>query len=245
MEKIMGVQLKDASFEISVHVATALALCFILRRELWLMLRSINPVHGSTSRAALGKDERTRGRLLILAVIVGSIPAAVIGITLSDRIEAAFHSVTLTLLMLPATGIFLVLTRWAKDRTLEVSGFRALIVGIAQAIAVLPGVSRSGLTVGSGLFLGITKVDAVRFSFLLSIPAIGGGAVLKLIKGSGAGSGMAGVGGENLAIAGVVAFFAALLGAKALLGVVKRGKLQYFGYYCIAVGVLGLLLLPR
>ena len=248
-EKILGVELRDVSFEITVHVATAAALCLVLRREIWLMLRSIQTggLKGGDTQAkgvrlGMSDQERRRGRLLILAVIIGSVPAVLVGVAASDQIEAAFHGVTLTLAMLPVTGIFLILTRWARDRDRDVRGLRALIVGVAQAIAILPGISRSGLTVGTGLFLGVTKEEAVKFSFLLSIPAIGGGAVLKLFKGSG---GVPSVGAQNLAIAAVVAFFSALLAARVLLRVVKRGKLEYFGYYCVLVGVLGLLLLVR
>lgn len=249
-EKIMGVHLKDVSFEVSVHVATALALCFVLRREIWLMLRSILPArvsrggspHVGGPQAGISPDEKRKGRFLILAVIVGSVPAALVGLAFSDQIEAAFHGMRLTLAMLPVTGIFLILTRWARDKSRNVSQLRALVVGVAQAIAILPGISRSGLTVGTGLFLGITKDEAVKFSFLLSIPAIGGAALLKLVKGPGPG---AGVGAQNLAIAAVVAFFSALVGAKILLGVVRRGKLECFGYYCVVVGALGLLLLAR
>lgn len=263
-EKLLGVDLKDVSFEISVHVATALALCFVLRRELWLMLRSILPnglaepkgaqvgktqVEGSRvkdlQRRVLAGEKR-KGRLIILAVIIGSIPAALLGVGAQSQIEATFHGARLTLTMLPITGVFLILTKWAKDKGRSPSALRALVVGVAQAIAILPGISRSGLTVGTGLLLGITKEEAVKFSFLLSIPAIGGAAVLKLLKGSGGVSGPgASIGAQNLAIAAVVAFFSALVAAKALLGVVRRGKLDYFGYYCLVVGLLGLLLLTH
>lgn len=216
-------------------------------------------------------DETRKGRLLLFAVIVGSVPAALAGFALSDKIESIFHGVGLTLAMLPLTGAFLIATRWAKDRNRPVSLARGLIVGIGQAIAILPGISRSGMTIGSGLLLGVAKEEAVKFSFLLSIPAIGGAALLKLLKGSesqisagslktAALSGAAGlqnvsavagvhsvgaVGAQNLAIAGIVAFFSAILAAKLLFGVVRRGKLEYFGYYCLAIGLLGLILLGR
>jgi undecaprenyl-diphosphatase len=127
------------------------------------------------------------------------------------------------------------------------------VIGIAQAIAIIPGISRSGLTVGAALLLGVKKDEAVRFSFLLSLPAILGGAVLKLAKagvesapGAGAVTGAApaavssaalpGVSGPSLVVGTLVAFLFALIAAKALLGVVRRGKLEYFGYYCILVG---------
>lgn len=272
VEKLMGVELKDVSFEISVHVATALALCVVLRREIWLMLRSLLPTRKSKaggsgegrpqvgiSQTEVLHGEKQKGRLLILAIIAGSIPAALVGLALSDQIEAVFHGVTLTVAMLPLTGVFLILTRWAKDRGRGVGVARGFIIGIAQAIAILPGISRSGMTVGSGLLLGIAKEDAVKFSFLLSIPAIGGAALFKLVKGFDAGAGagvgvsgigvpgvgLPGIGAQNLAIASVVAFISALAAARLLLGVVRRGKLVYFGYYCLGIGVLGLFLLAR
>lgn len=248
VEKLLGLRLTDLSFEIAMHVATAAAICFFLRGELTSIFRGLLP------RAAAGPagddGTRRRGRALLLALVVGTVPAVVLGFVAYDAIERAFHCVGLTVAMLPVTGVFLVSTRWARDRGLSVSPLLALVIGVAQAVAIIPGISRSGLTVGAALLLGVKKEEAVRFSFLLSLPAILGGAVLKLAKAAGESAPASGaaaaaapsaavshVGTPALLIASAVAFLFALLAARTLLGVVRKGKLEYFGYYCILVGV--------
>jgi undecaprenyl-diphosphatase len=231
-EKALGLELSDLSLEISVHVATALGLCFVLRSELVTMVRSIVPAGLSTERKKLGRS-------LILNVVVGSVPAALVGLLASHQIRAVFHSPTLTFAMLPVTGAFLLTTRWSRDKGLGLSPPVALLVGAAQAVAILPGISRSGLTICTALLLGVRREEAVKFSFLLSLPAILGGAVLEFAGGGRAGSA---VGTEALAIGSLVAFGSAIFAASILLRLVRRGKLEYFGYYCLAVGATGLLL---
>lgn len=231
-EKALGLELSDLSFEISVHVATALGLCLVLRNELGVMVRSI-------AQSGLAPEAKRRGRSLILYVLIGSIPAAVVGVFLSKQVQAVFHSATLTFAMLPLTGVFLLVTRWAREKKLALSPGLALLVGIAQAVAVLPGISRSGVTIGAALLLGVNREEAVKFSFLLSLPAIVGGALLEFSRSLDAEST---VGADSLAIGSVVAFACAVFAAGALLRLVKRGKLEYFGYYCLVVGVVGLIL---
>ena len=244
-EKLLGLRLTDLSFEIAVHVATAVAVCFFLRSELASMLRALVPWGAGVGDAAT----RGRGRRLLLALVVGTVPAVVFGLVAYDAIESVFHCVGLTVAMLPVTGVFLVSTRLAKDKGLEVSPLLALVVGVAQAAAIVPGLSRSGLTVGTALLLGVKKDEAVKFSFLLSLPAILGGAVLRLAKAGGgsapdAAAALAAapqaashVSTPALVVGSAVAFVFALVAARTLLGVVRRGKLEYFGYYCILVGV--------
>jgi undecaprenyl-diphosphatase len=231
-EKALGLDLSDLSFEISVHVATALGLCLILRNELGIMARSLLPF-------GLSPETKKRGRSLLLNVLVGSIPAVIVGVLASDQIKAVFHGPTLTFAMLPVTGAFLLLTKWSREKALELGPGLAFLVGAAQAIAILPGISRSGLTIGAALLLGVRKEEAVKFSFLLSLPAIAGGAVLEFSQGLPAESTL---GLDVLAIGSVTAFACAIFAAKVLLRIVRRGKLEYFGYYCLLLGTLGLFL---
>jgi undecaprenyl-diphosphatase len=187
--------------------------------------------------------------------VIGTVPAVVVGLVAYDAIERVFHTISLTAAMLPVTGVFLLFTRLARDKGLRVSPLLALAIGAAQAVAIIPGVSRSGMTVGTALLLGVRKDEAVKFSFLLSLPAILGGAVLELAKAgagpaSDAASGLAStpsvtasnVSATALVIGSVTAFAFALLAARTLLGVVRKGKLEYFGYYCILAGVAFLIL---
>ncbi len=247
VERLLGLRLTDLSFEIAVHVATAAAVCFFLRSELASMLGALTPRAAAAASADAG--ERGRGRALLIALVIGTVPAVVVGLVAYDAIEKVFHTVGLTAAMLPVTGVFLLFTRLSRDRGLGVSPLLALLIGAAQAVAIVPGVSRSGLTVGTALLLGVKKDEAVKFSFLLSLPAILGGAVLKLAKAAGpasdAASGLAAapsaavshVGAPALVVGAAAAFAFALLAAKTLLGVVRKGKLEYFGYYCILAGV--------
>ncbi|MBN1503805.1 MAG: undecaprenyl-diphosphate phosphatase [Candidatus Eisenbacteria bacterium] len=250
-ETLLGLRLTDLSFEIAVHVATAAAVCFYLRAELVSMLRALVP-WGAASSSEQGV--RDRGRTLLIAVVVGTLPAVVVGLVAYDAVERVFHSVGLTVAALPLTGVFLLSTKLARDRRLGVSPVLALVVGLAQAVAIIPGISRSGMTVGAALLLGMKKDDAVKFSFLLSLPAILGGAVLKLAKDAGESAAAASSAGAvdlasptpaaashlsttALLVGSAVAFVFALIAARTLLGVVRRGKLEYFGYYCILAGV--------
>ncbi len=232
----MGVGLDDISFEIAVHVATALALCVVLRKELKTILLALLPV--GIFSDSVGAETKARGRVLLVAVVVGTIPAVLAGLAFTGPLEAVFHDVRLTLAMLPATGVFLIATRMARDRTRSVSLLIALAVGTAQAVAILPGISRSGLTIGAALFLGVKKEEAVKFSFLLSLPAILGGALLHLVQAGGA---EAGPSAGAILVGSAAAFVCALGAASLLLGLVRRGKLEYFGYYCVCVGAVGLL----
>jgi undecaprenyl-diphosphatase len=253
VEKLLGLRLTDLSFEIAVHVATAAAVCFFLRAELASMLRALTPRAAGLAPADSGG--RGRGRALLIAVVIGTVPAVVVGLVAYDAIERVFHTISLTAAMLPVTGVFLLFTRLARDKGLRVSPLLALAIGAAQAVAIIPGVSRSGMTVGTALLLGVRKDEAVKFSFLLSLPAILGGVVLELAKAgagpaSDAASGLAStpsvtasnVSATALVIGSVTAFAFALLAARTLLGVVRKGKVEYFGYYCILAGVAFLIL---
>jgi undecaprenyl-diphosphatase len=266
---MLGLRLTDLSFEIGVHVATAAGICLFLREELVAILSSIIPGRTRSGASSIGgppggdtHNERAsegtaagtkrRGRALLLALVIGTVPAALAGLVAYDQIERVFHSVRLTVMMLPVTGLFLMSTRWAKDKELGVSPLLALLIGAAQAVAIIPGLSRSGLTIGAAVLLGVKKEEAVKFSFLLSLPAILGGAVLKLVKaGTQAGAAapsvgfpsvgsLSGVPPATLAVGLAVSFFFAVIGAKTLLRVVRKGKLEYFGYYCVLAGVAGL-----
>jgi len=161
----------------------------------------------------------------------------------SGEIEALFRNIKFVSIMLVITGCWLFLGNfflrlWEKKRSfVEKPNMRdAILIGIAQAVSLLPGISRSGATICSGLMLKIKKEEAFRFSFLLSIPAITGALLYKLKDFS-----MMDYSGKDLftyAIGATIAFFVGLLSLKFLLTIIRKQKLYIFGVYCIIVGVM-------
>ncbi|MFH0778230.1 MAG: undecaprenyl-diphosphate phosphatase [Candidatus Eisenbacteria bacterium] len=233
VERLMRLRLDSVSLEVWLHVGTALGLCFVMRRELLTIVHVFLPAGGR-------QEKRREGRELLAALVVGTLPAVLVGAAASGAVERLFHDVRLTLAMLSVTGVVLLSTRFAKHKGLRVTPALALAIGAAQAVAILPGISRSGATIATAVLCGIGREEAVRFSFLLSLPAILGGAVLELAGGlpqaGGPGAGF-------IALASAVACLSSVLAAFSLLHVVRKGKLGYFGYYCLAASGLGFLLL--
>jgi undecaprenyl-diphosphatase len=211
-----------------LHVGTALAVIGFFAPRLWVI-----------ARCSVGRDtgERGRGRVLIAGVALGTIPAGLVGLLLRDRLDAAFSNPLLVAALLVVTGGVLFGTRFIHrtDRrlTLVAAGF----IGLAQAIAILPGISRSGVTIAAALYLGIRREEAFEFSFLLSLPAVIGAGLLELRHIDLAGLGAATV------LVGVVVAFGSGLGALVLLRkAVAARRLYWFAYYCWAAGVAALLL---
>jgi undecaprenyl-diphosphatase len=225
------------SFDVYVHFGTLISVCVIFRKDIGNIIRSCwHALHTKTLRSAYASNEHVR---LGLAIVVGSIPAAVIGLKYHDVIAAAFRDPKLVCVNLVITGLLLFLTRLAKvskgKRLGMVAGF---IIGIAQAVAILPGISRTGSTISSALYLRLSPATAAKFSFLLSIPVIGGAALLemKTVIRQGMEIGFAPflVGLVAAALTGYVAI-------KLLLRIIERGKFSWFAFYCLSVGISGLL----
>ena len=171
-----------------------------------------------------------------LYVIIGTIPAAVIGLIFKDQIESIFSNVLLVIIMLFITGTFMILSRFLKQSDGDVSYLRSFLIGCAQAMAILPGISRSGSTIVTGMALGVNRSEAARFSFILSIPAILGAAVLKikdLLE-----SHILPAEWFYLILGAAVSFASGYLAILWLLDIVRKGKLEWFGYYCYLVVLL-------
>lgn len=224
-QEVLGVHEQGAALEISVHLGTLLSVLVYYRRDLVEIVRDVFR-GGPTAR-------------LGWMVVVGTVPAVFVGLLWKDDIEAAFESPRAAAVGLLATGAFLLLTRFAKRRPGDPGFGYAVVVGCAQAVAILPGVSRSGSTIGTGQLVGDDPVRAARFSFLLSIPAILGAAVLMLADGElggGPGTGM-------LVLSGAVAFASGVAAIAFLIRLLGQGRLHWFGPYCLVVGALAWLLL--
>lgn len=227
-------------FTIMVHVATVLSTIVILGGEIWKIIKGmfgpLNP--GAKGLNCLNPDQR-----YVLNILVSMIPIGIVGVFFKDQVEAIFGSgMTIVGICLLVTALLLTFSYYARPREREsISLGHAFIIGLAQAIAVLPGLSRSGSTIATGLMLGEKKSNMAQFSFLMVIPPILGEAlldVLKMVKGESLG---AEIGWMPLTVGFLAAFISGCVACKWMIGIVKKGKLIYFAYYCGIAGVISLL----
>lgn len=225
------------SFDVYVHFGTLISVCVIFRKDLAeMILATWKALHTGTMKSAYQANEYVR---MGLAIVVGSIPAAIIGLKYHDQIAEAFRDPKLVSVNLVITGLILFLTRYSKPKKGKrlglLSGF---IIGLAQSVAILPGISRSGSTISMALFLRLSPGTAARFSFLLSIPVIAGAALLetKTVIRQGMESGFA-----PFIIGMIAAALAGYISIKVLLRLIERGKFSWFAFYCFALGIAGIL----
>ncbi len=229
-EKLLGIDPPGVLLEAILHLGTLLAVVYVFRQDLWQI----------ASRSATEAGARERKELGLLAL--GTVPIAVLGILLEKQVETAFSSLLTVGICLQITGLFLLVAHWASKRaTREDVGFMdAILIGISQAAALLPGISRSGATISCGIIRRIRGERAARFSFLLSVPAITGASAMQLVGAVRT----PGVYAEHWVGLIVGALAAAIVGAiaiKTLLAVISRGRLGLFAIYCILLGLVLLL----
>jgi len=218
-----------------VHAGTLLAIISYFARDLWAILKAV--IEGLVKRKPFADDNARLGWLMVL----GSVPAAVVGLALKDWFEQQFESPVVAAVGLLVTAAFLVvgerLLRGTK-RVSELTWLDTLIIGSFQVLALLPGVSRSGTTIAAGLGRGLDRPSAARFSFLVGLPAIAGAGLLSILEIFTAQGSLPM--GHYLA-AFVAAAVVGYLCIAFLLNWVKRHTLYLFAVYCAAVGVLYLL----
>lgn len=229
--------------EVCLHVGTLVAILIVLRSELWKLI--IDAPRGALlllrgRRDAIDTEAPTFR--IALAIVVGSVPCAIAGVWLHDAIGRVFENVQASSALLVLTGVILLASRLAQQgQRTTVSPLRGLLIGIAQAAALLPGISRSGTTIVTAYFLGIDRKLAARFSFLLAVPALAGAAVVEMARALNASAAdPALTQGEVIGLA-CGAATAALVGWACLVllfKVVQKGKLYWFGAYCVPVGIL-------
>ena len=217
----------NLTFTVLVHVATVLSTFVILWSEIDWILKGL---------FKFKMNDETR---YFINILVSMIPIGIVGVFFKDTVEEIFGSGLLIVgCMLLVTAALLIFSYYAKPRQKEKISWRdALIIGIAQACAVMPGLSRSGSTIATGLMLGNKKESLAQFSFLMVIPPILGEAlldVLKMVKGENVTGSMETL---PLVVGFVAAFVAGCVACKWMINIVKRGKLVYFGIYCAIVGL--------
>lgn len=215
----------NLQFSILVHGATVLSILVVFRRDILGLIREV---------LRFRWNDETR---FVAMLVVSAVPVGVVGLLFADQVSGFFGGrIFLVGCMLLVTASLLFLTRFFRPGNTPVSFGRALLIGLAQTVAILPGVSRSGATISMALFLGIDREKATRFSFLMVLIPIVGATLLEVrdLLGEQGGGGTA---AGPLVVGFLAAFVSGLLACSWMLRLVKRGKIAYFSWYCLAAGL--------
>jgi len=218
-ESVLDLQTDNLAFNVALHVGTLFSILLVYRGELRM----------------LSAQPRVIG-----AIIVATLPIVAVGLLFHEELERAFVSPPAAGAALCVTAGLLWATRWADRGDVELADVtwkQALVVGLFQAVAPVPGISRSGVTIFAGLLAGLNRQSAATFSFLIAIPAILGAATLEtwsILKEGGASQSS----WEVYAVGAVVAFAVGVIALKGLLKIITARKLHSFAWYCLAVGLL-------
>ena len=217
-QEFLGINQPGNSFEIIVHIGTLFSVLIFFRSDIFLLLNFSNQQYSFK---------------YIVYIMVGTLPAGVFGLLFKDSISLLFENRLVVGYSLIFTSLILFLSYIKKINNKEISLLIALIIGCSQSIAIIPGISRSGITICTAILLGVPAKAAARFSFMLAIPIITGAGFLNFIDT------------ENIievpVLIGLVgflsSFFIGLIALKWLLSIIEKGKLYYFGIYCFLIGI--------
>ena len=231
----------NLTFTVLLHVATVLSTLVILWKEIvWIFKDLFTKQPWSSYQGLNGGTKYT------INILISMIPVAIVGFFFKDKVEEVFGSGLLIVgIMLLVTASLLAFSYFAKPRQKEtISPLHAFIIGIAQACAVMPGLSRSGSTIATGLLLGNKKEKLAQFSFLMVIPPILGEALLdvKDIFEVGFSEAMSGISPVAAIVGFLGAFISGCFACKWMINIVKKGKLIWFAIYCAIVGILAIVL---
>lgn len=241
-KSLCGIQTSNLSFEVAVHAATVLSTIVAFRKEILKLLLGLFNLKMNAE-----KD-------YILKIAVSMIPVFIVGVFFKDYVEAIFgEGLTVVGSMLLVTALLLTLSEYLskkqaekaakenKESGHEVTYKDAIIIGLSQALAVLPGLSRSGTTISTGLMCGVKKSAVAQFSFLMVLVPILGEAFLELIGGELSGE-ASGIGALPLFLGFLAAFLSGLFACTLMINIVKKAKLWWFAIYCVLAGILCLVL---
>jgi undecaprenyl-diphosphatase len=221
---------ENLTFAIAVHSATVLSTIVVLWSEIAVLFKGFFSFKWNADMQ------------MVCKILLSMIPVGIVGVFFKDYVEELFGSGLLLVgCMLLLTAVLLAFSYYAKPRQKEEISFKdAFIIGLAQACAVLPGLSRSGSTIATGLLLGNKKEQVAKFSFLMVIIPILGEAFLDLIKG-GFSPEASGISATALVVGFLAAFISGTIACKWMINLVKKGKLIYFAYYCVIAGALAII----
>ena len=212
-----------------LHFATALSTILVFRKDIYDLIKGLFDKENKSSKS------------YIIKILIAIVPAGLVGFLLSDEIEFLFSgNMILVGIMLIITGTLLFLTKILKTKNFKISSVHALIIGLSQAFAVIPGISRSGATICTSLFLGNNKSEAAKFSFLIVIPVIFG-AILKDVLSGDIFDNEIKI--SILIIGFISSFLTGVLACKLMLKIVANNNLIYFSFYCFVLGIISIFII--
>ena len=217
-QKLLGINIPGNAFEVILHIGTLMSILVVFWPDIHSLLNDI-------------KDYQTR--TYIFTLLLGTMPAIIVGLSLKDQIALMFdnaHSVALALIV---TGIILISSKWFLNKKSDLTLIKGFNIGLAQALAIIPGISRSGVTICTGLMMGLSTKEAARFSFLLAIPAISGAGILTAMDIDKISLGM-----DVIFVGFLSSFLVGWAALKWLLNLLKTGKFHWFGVYCLLLGII-------
>ncbi len=235
-EYLLGFESPGVTLEVFLHFGTFLSVLVIFWKDIVrIMIALFGNFWKIRKYPVLIRENENFA--MGLMIVLSMIPAALIGLFFGDEIAGLFDNIYMTGIALLFTGTFLFLTQWARDMKRPLNGWRALLMGLAQALAIIPGISRSGSTVSTGMFLGMPRKKVAKFSFLMALPLIFGAALLEA-KDAFANADFI---WSGMIIGTLTSFLFGYFAVKWLMKAIIRGKLHFFGFYCLALGFITLI----
>lgn len=226
---LFGIETGNLTFEVMVHAATVCSTIVAFRKEIWSLL------------CGFFAPRMNPQKEYIFKIAVSMVPIFIVGVFFKEQVEAIFGSGLLVVgCMLLLTAVLLTLSEYLSNKYKgeghPVSYKDAIIIGLAQAVAVLPGLSRSGTTISTGLMLGVKKADVAQYSFLMVLVPILGEAFLELVGGEFSVA-ASGIPATSLVLGFISAFLSGLFACTLMINIVKRAKLWIFALYCLIAGI--------
>ena len=240
--QLLDLKSDGVALEVFVHFGTLLAVCCTFHKDIWAMFKNLTKVPKHLKAGLPNTTDDQQSCSMTVYILISMVPAGLVGVFLKKYIEGIYDNLYVVFGGLIFTGTVLLSLKWAKkvNKKEFMNGKNAILIGLAQALAILPGISRSGSTITCAEWLGIKSELAAKFSFLMSIPVIAGATLLEMRH----------LGAEGVSTQQILLYTTAMLSAaisgyfaiRFLMAIIRKQKMEYFAYYCYAVAIAGLIL---
>ena len=235
-EYLLGIESPGVTLEVFLHFGTFMSVLVIFWKDIIKIILAVFGNFWKVWKYPTVMKENENFAMGIY-IIISMIPAGIVGLLFEEQFDGLFDNICMVGLALIITGTVLFLTQWAQNERRPLNWWRTILMGIAQAIAIIPGISRSGSTVSTGMFLGMPREKVAKFSFLMALPLIFGATIMKA-KEALATDGFV---WSGIIIGTVTAFLFGYFAVKWLLRAITRGRLYMFGFYCLILGFIAII----